>query len=110
MQITVNKTGGFAGVNQQLGPVETSSLDSQVASDINRMLREVDFFNLPGSLGKTGQMSDAFYYAIHVVDGSRNHTVQMGDDSTGSAADKLHELIKLLEQAVGYGDQGAADA
>lgn len=111
MQITVTKTGGIAGVNQQLGPVETSDLDSGVASDVSRILREVDFFNLPRSLSKTGQTADAFTYAVHVIDGSRNHTVQMEDDSSGSAADGLRELIGLLEQAVGgFGSQGAADA
>jgi hypothetical protein len=110
MQITVTKTGGFAGVNQQLGPVDTSSLDSRVADDVSRIIREVDFFNLPRSLPKSGQMSDAFYYAVSATDGSRNHTVQMGDDSSGSAADKLRELIRVLEQAVGFGDSGAAEA
>lgn len=101
MQITVTKTGGFAGVHQQLGPVETSSLDAEVAEQVSRMIAESDFFNLAERLPTTGQVFDDFDYAVQVVDDHRHHTVKFEGQSTDPAATALLELITLLESAAG---------
>jgi hypothetical protein len=101
MQITVTRTGGFAGVHQQLGPVETSSLDPEVADQIDRILSELDFFNLPESLPAAHNISDGFFYAVQVVADDRDHTVRTEDGSDDPAAIELRQLISLLDGAAG---------
>ena len=101
MQITVNKTGGFAGVRQQLGPVETSSLDSEVADQVRRLVTESDFFHLSEDLQGT-PVYDGFHYAVQVSDGAVEHAVNIAGMSDDPAVARLHELIGLLDEAVGF--------
>lgn len=101
MRVTITKTGGFAGVHQQLGPVETSSLDSEVADQVGRIVTDVDFFNLPESLPAQPVM-DGFSYAVRIADGERDHTVRTEGTSNDPAATGLHEMISFLDQAVGF--------
>jgi hypothetical protein len=98
MEITVTRTGGFAGVHQQLGPVDTSSLDSEVAEQIDRIITELDFFNLQDSPA-AGVVYDGFFYAVQVVADDRDHTVRTEDGSDDPAAGGLRRLIGLLEDA-----------
>ncbi len=102
MQITVTKTGGFAGVHQRLGPVETSSLESEVADQVGRIVTELDFFHLPKSL-QAKPVQDGFHYAVQVIDGAGEHTVETAGTSNDPAVTRLHELIELLDEAVGFG-------
>lgn len=103
MQITVIKTGGFAGIHEQLGPVDTSSLDPEVAGQVVRILTELDFFGLPKSL--PGEpVPDGFHYAVRVVEDARDHTVETEGTSEDPAAPKLLEVIRLLDEAVGFGN------
>jgi hypothetical protein len=101
MQITVIQTGGFAGVHQQVGPVDSSSLDPEVAEQVDRIIAESDFFNLPERLPTTGQVYDDFNYAVHVVDGDHAHTVELEGQSDHPAAPAILELISLLDGAAG---------
>jgi hypothetical protein len=101
MRITVTRTGGFAGLHQQLGPVETSDLESDVADRVSGILTGSDFFNLPEQLPTTGQVQDDFEYTVRVTDDDRDHTVQFEGQSGSSASTALLELIRLLEDAAG---------
>jgi hypothetical protein len=103
MQITVTKTGGFAGLHQQLGPVDTSRLDPEVADQVLRIITELDFFNLPKSLPGS-PVADGFHYTVQVSEDTRDHTVETEGLSDDPAVLKLHELIGALDQAVGYGE------
>lgn len=109
MQVTVVKTGGFAGVHQQFGPVETSSLDTEVAKEIDRIVTEVDFFNLPERLPPTTNISDGFFYAVQVVADGRDHTVETEDGSEDSASIQLRRLARLLEDAVAGSEDPPSD-
>jgi hypothetical protein len=101
MRITVTRTGGFGGVSEQLGPVETSSLDAEVADQVDRILTESDFFNLPERLPSNGQAEDDFVYAVEVVDDDRAHTVELEELSGDPAATPLLEMIRLLDGPAG---------
>ena len=101
MQITVMQTGGLLGVHQQLGPVQTSSLDREVAEQVDRIITESDFFALPERLPSIGQVFDDFTYAVHVVDGHHAHTVELQGQSGDPAASALLELVRLLDGAAG---------
>lgn len=107
MRITVTRTGGFAGLHQQLGPVETSSLDSEAADQVSRIVTESDFFHLPESL-QGSPVYDGFRYVVRVADGDREHAVAIEGMSEDPAVGRLHELIGVLDQAVGFGNAPAS--
>jgi hypothetical protein len=110
MQVSVTRTGGLAGVHQQLGPVEISSLDPEVANQIERILAGVDFFNLPERLPTQGNVADGFFYAVRAVADGRDHTVRTDDGSEDPAAVQLRELTGLLDEAVGRFENHSADS
>lgn len=99
MQVTVTRTGGFAGVHQQLGPVDTSRLDREIADQVERTLTELDFFNLPERLPTSDTVYDGFFYAVEVAADGRDHTVRTEDGAADPAAIELRRLIGLLEEA-----------
>ena len=102
MEITVGKTGGFAGVHEKLGPLETGSLDAAAANRLESKVREIGFFDMPKEIPDSGGIRDAFHYQVSVADGDRSHSVSFGGRA---AADHEHhvrglgELIRLLEEA-----------
>jgi hypothetical protein len=98
MEITVTRTGGFVGVHQQLGPVDTSSLDPEVADQIDRIITELDFFNLQDKPA-AGVVYDGFFYTVRVVADDRDHTARTEDGSDDPEAGGLRRLIGLLEDA-----------
>lgn len=101
MRVTVTKTGGFAGLHQQLGPADMASLDPGVAGQVGRIVTELDFFNLPESL-PGARVYDGYSYAVRLVDDERDHTVRTEGNSDDPAVAALHELIGLLNQVVGF--------
>jgi hypothetical protein len=103
MRITVTRTGGFAGVHQQLGPVETSALAPGLAEQVGRILTEVDFFTLPASL-QGAPVRDGFRYTVHAEGGTLKHTVTMQGHSDDMAVISLHQLVDVLHQAAGFED------
>lgn len=109
MQITVVRTGGFAGVHELLGPVDTDNTDSELGTRIRAAAEDLHFFRLPESL-PAGRIIDGFNYLITIVAAENNHSVRFDDGSPGSEASKLRELIDLLEEAgAGFVDNVASE-
>jgi hypothetical protein len=80
MEITVTRSGGIAGVNEQLGPVNTTRLEPERAAEVEHLLEQSKFFDLPEHL-PTGRGFDLFYYRMTVRSDGRDHSVSF-DDST----------------------------
>lgn len=95
MQITVQRTGGIAGVNERLGPVDTDHVSGAVGSAISAKVEAIGFFDMPSELEPSGVYDD-FHMSVHVVDGGRDHTVSCDALSKDPAARGLGELVKLL--------------
>lgn len=94
MEISVKQSGGFAGISQDLGTVDTEHLNSAKAQQIASALSNVDFFALPATVpGEIG--ADQFRYEIKVTDGDRQHTVTFYDDGSNS---DLHKLVQMVTQ------------
>lgn len=109
MQITVTRTGGFAGLHQQLGPVDSSSLESEVADQVGRLVSELDFFHLPESL-QGAPVMDGFRYTVQIIDGDHEHTVATEGIADDPVMTRLHELITVLDQAVGFKNAPSSSA
>ncbi|HEX5928694.1 MAG TPA: hypothetical protein VFY48_04795 [Solirubrobacterales bacterium] len=98
MKITIVRTGGIAGVEAQLGPVDT--LELPIGGVIVRKVQEIEFFELPEELPQTGApVPDGFSYAMTVEEDERRHTVGYGSASEADARRRLFEVQKLLVQA-----------
>jgi hypothetical protein len=92
----VRRSGGFAGIEEQLGSVDTAALEPGARERLDRLIREADFFALPATVeGDVG--ADQFRYEVTVDDGGRRHTVMFVGES-GSAA-VLKELVDAVAAA-----------
>lgn len=100
MQISVARTGGIAGVHQQLGPVDLGGAAPEIRSRITAMIRKMDFFDLPDSVGY-GRVFDGFRDLISIKEGDRSHKVRLepGDEDPNAAP--LAALVRALTEA-GY--------
>lgn len=95
MKITITRIGGVTGIPEELGPVDTDSLEKDTARQVSELIAKMDFFNLPADIAKA-ESAEAFDYDTTVTDGSRTHTVHSNDNSTATYKNQLHELIELL--------------
>jgi hypothetical protein len=97
VEITIIRQGGFRGVHERLGPVDTSSLGGKGA-EIEAKVEAIGFFSMPERL-PGGDGPDRFWYRFNVVDSDRSHTVAYSDGSDGAQLPSLKELEDLLIDA-----------
>jgi hypothetical protein len=79
MQIRVSRSGGYAGLAEELGALDTEGVDSARAEAIAGMVHDTGFFELPEALPSEDIGADQFQYAVTVIDGDREHTVSYSD-------------------------------
>lgn len=96
MRISVRRSGGFAGIDEQVGTVETAALDPAAREQLETLVREADFFSLPAAVeGDVG--ADQFRYEIAVDDGGRSHTVTfVGDSGRAASLRRLADAVAAL--------------
>lgn len=93
VEITVRRTGGFAGRSARLGPVDTPRLDPQLGRQIEQLVETMGFFDLPRQFPPGGG-ADTFTYLATVMNGARTHETSWDDLSERPA--ELDELLELL--------------
>lgn len=95
MQISVRRSGGYAGL-EEAWSVDTASLDPDLRAQIEASVSDARFFEQPNVLaGDVG--FDAFRCEITVKDGDRAHTVNFSDP--GDLASPLGNVVRLASQA-----------
>ncbi len=97
MEITVRRIGGFAGVSERLGPVDTASLEPRLAREIEDLVAAVGFFDLPSRF-PAGAGADTFVYLATALEPARSHTTSWDDLS-----ERPSELDQLIELLLGAG-------
>ena len=85
MTISVTRTGGFAGLTDELGTVDTATLDATAKQALELAVRRTNFFQLPARLPGEPVGADLFTYRVTVKDGSRAHSVSFTGEE-GAAA------------------------
>lgn len=98
MEIRISRTGGFAGIEEELARVDTAELDPERAAALVGRLDEVDFYALPSELPTQDVGADQFTYSITVSGHQGQHTVSFPDDGTGTAAagGPVGEIVNLV--------------
>lgn len=97
MKITVKRSGGFAGLTETLGAVDTSTLDAGQARDIELRVSDLGFFSLPETIAGSEMGADLFQYEITVLDRGRSHTVQFPDHAE-NMTNPLRRLVDAVTQ------------
>lgn len=98
MEISVLRTGGLAGVNERLGPLDTGALEGDLGEQLERKVDEIGFFDFPERIPDDHRIFDAFQYDVTVVDGDRRHSVTFRDGAEERYGQPLRELIGLLRE------------
>lgn len=93
MRIFFKRSGGFTGM-QISTTIDTQELPPQESEQLYRFVEEASFFELPPSPSNPGG-ADQFSYSLTVVEGARQHTVEISD---ANAPDELRPLLRKLTQ------------
>ena len=86
MQVSVKRSGGFAGLTEEVAAVETAQLDAAAAQQVEQLIQSVGFFDLPATISGGTIGADLFRYEITVSEGDRQHTVTFTDDESPEIA------------------------
>ena len=66
MQVSVKRSGGFAGLTEEVAAVETAQLDAAAAQQVEQLIQSVGFFDLPATISGGTIGADLFRYEITV--------------------------------------------
>jgi predicted RNA-binding protein YlqC (UPF0109 family) len=93
MEITVRRTGGFAGI-ARTAQVRTNDLDPAVADELRALVGDAD---LPAVKSEPSG-ADRFQYEIHVRDGDREQRAIVHD---GAMPDAVRKLVSRVQELSG---------
>ena len=96
MLITFERTGGFAGI-RLTKVIDTTNLSSEEANQVQELIAESDFFNLPANITSPNQI-DRFQYKVTLEENAHQHTVVVDEKNTPA---KLKPLLDWLTAAGG---------
>jgi hypothetical protein len=97
MRISVTRTGGYAGLTEELGAADTSQLDAAARQTLEQAVRAMNFFELPARLPGEPVGADFLTYVVTVQDGQREHNVTFtGEEATAAP---LRDLIATVTRA-----------
>jgi hypothetical protein len=97
MKLAATKSGGFAGVREELGPIDDDALPDDLRAKIEQELERVGFSEMPSEPPRHTPIDDGFNYTITVTDGDRSHCVAFGD----GIGRGLFRLLAMVEKAAG---------
>lgn len=87
MTIRVSQSGGFAGVPIELANIDTQTLPPARAHELEQMVRDTAFFQLPTEAGGRGGepvgADNSLRYEITVENAGQRHTVSFADGDGG---------------------------
>ena len=82
MEISVKRSGGYAGVSEDVATIGTAKLPATAVKQLEGMLQEIKFFDIPAIASPKAVGADMFYYEIKVTKGKRQHNVSFYDDGS----------------------------
>lgn len=97
MKISVSRSGGFAGLTEDLGTVDTAALSVPAGQAFEALVEQAGVFAENVERLETAVGADMFHYAVTVADEDRQTTVTFTDDGgPGTAA--LRNLVERVSQ------------
>ena len=95
MHITVQRGGGFAGLTEQIGSLDTAALDPGTGQPIERLIHDLAFFDLPARVSGGAVGADMYVYEVIVNEDGRQHAVVFPDDNSPETA-ALRHLVDVV--------------
>ena len=95
MRISVQRSGGFAGLTDNIANVDTSQLDPETEAKVSAKVASIGFFDYPAEVtGPVG--ADMYRYEITVTDGAKRHSVTFVESANEAAG--LLDLVQTLKE------------
>ena len=86
MKILMRRTGGFAGLDETLGELDTASLQRDEAAAIEQLAGQLDTTRRAASAEKQRVGADFVKYEISLADGQNRRSLVIADDGSPLAA------------------------
>lgn len=96
MEITLTKSGGYAGIQGEPVRIDTADLSEGQRAELEHLVHETDFFSLPTDVAG-GEGADFLRYELTLEEGGRKHTVVFADDGSEETS-TLRRLVERVEQ------------
>lgn len=96
MHIVVTRSGGFAGLTEQLASVDADTLPDS-GRHVKELLQASGFFQMPAQVSEV-LGADLFQYQITIKEGGREHRVAFVDDGSPAAASLL-QVVQAVTPA-----------
>jgi len=94
VRVTVRRSGGFAGIDEEVGSLDTATLVAESRERVASLVQDANFFALPETIeGDVG--ADQFRYHVTVEDGGRSHTVVF----VGEQGPQVEALRRIVDAA-----------
>jgi hypothetical protein len=92
MHIDFTRSGGFAGMRLSCS-VDTDQLSTDQATELDKLVDNAAFFELPDKLVPEQPRPDRFEYRVNVEQGDKQHSVTVSD---AAAPESLRPLLNYL--------------
>lgn len=92
MHIDFTRTGGFAGLRLTTS-LDTEELPAEQASNLDKLISDAHFFELPENIAPDSPKPDRFEYRLTVSDEKKTHSVLVNDSA---APETLRPLLNYL--------------
>jgi len=102
MQVSYQRTGGFAGM-RMTADFDLNDLPEQDARSIRDLVDKAGFSKLPDKIVGSAAVPDEFTYNITVSDDSGKHTVMTTDSAAPADLRPLIDLLTQLTRTRGRG-------
>jgi hypothetical protein len=98
MRISLERTGGFAGLSRTT-TVDTTNISEEKAKQLPQILETADFFNLPTYIAGNTSQPDRFHYRFTIENNGQSHTVSVGEAAINGSLKSLLEWINNTTQS-----------
>ncbi len=92
MHIDFTRSGGFAGMRLSCS-VDTDHLPDEQSSELDKLLGDAEFFELPEKILPEKSQPDRFEYHVNVDAGDKSHAITVSD---AAAPESLRPLLNYL--------------
>jgi hypothetical protein len=103
MEITLSRSGGFAGfIDDVLSKIDTDKIPALKKKEIKNLIKLSDFFNQENSIDSIEVTADGFLYKISIQDSGNTKSVEFYDDDNNL---KIKNLLKLKDFLIKMGQE-----
>src|SRR5262245_8480328 len=101
MHISITRSGGYAGITEQVVDLDTSQLDPAAARKVEEAVKKSDIYSRSAQTGGGTVGADLLKYEITIADGGRRQQVTFAEDGKPATAPLTGLVNQLMEISQG---------